>query len=264
MDSTELKELLKGTTAFSILSDRELEQFGERFQLVHYTLGQEVVHAGDEADAFYVVYSGRARVIATNGVGEEVTVGDLTRGNSFGEQGLLSHSPRNFTIRAASDLALLRLDKKDFEHLLGKQPALREYFDSYISEISIRNFLKLCTAFAPLSPQEIRELLNSMEVKEYGPRETIIHEGDTGDAFYLLQSGTAEVIKQSDNGKVLNRLKAGDSFGELALLTGQVRAASTSTVWGSSENCLGISSLKPLTWGGRGASSLPWPMRHRS
>ena len=66
MDSTELKELLKGTTAFSILSDRELEQFGERFQLVHYTLGQAVVRAGDEANAFYVVYSGRARVIAVN------------------------------------------------------------------------------------------------------------------------------------------------------------------------------------------------------
>ncbi len=229
MDSTELKELLKGTTAFSILSDRELEQFGERFQLVHYTLGQPVVNAGDDADAFYVVYSGRARVIATNNVGEEVTVGTLTRGNSFGEQGLLTHSPRNFTIRAASDLALLRLDKKDFDSLLGKQPGLREYFDSYISEISIRNFLKLCTAFAPLSPQEMRDLLNSMEIKEYAAGERIIREGEAGDAFYLLRSGSAEVIRESDNNKVLNRLKAGDSFGELALLTGQVRAASIIT-----------------------------------
>ncbi|HVQ37683.1 MAG TPA: peptidase domain-containing ABC transporter [Pyrinomonadaceae bacterium] len=234
MDSTELKELLKGTTAFSILSDRELEQFSERFQLVHHTLGQAVVHAGDEADAFYVVYSGRARVIATNSVGEEVTVGTLTRGNSFGEQGLLTHSPRNFTIRAASDLALLRLAKKDFESLLGQQPGLREYFDNYISEIAIRNFLKLCTAFAPLSPQEIRDLLNSMEVKEYATGERIIREGETGDAFYLLRSGSAEVVRESDSRKVLNRLKSGDSFGELALLTGQVRAASIITTEPSS------------------------------
>ena len=234
MDSTELKALLKGTTAFSILADRELEQFGERFQLVHYTLGQTVVNAGDEADAFYVVYSGRARVIATNNVGDEVTVGTLTRGNSFGEQGLLTRSPRNFTIRAASDLALLRLDKQDFESLLGHQPGLREYFDSYISEISIRNFLKLCTAFAPLSPQEIRDLLNSMEIKDYGAKERIIREGDSGDAFYLLRSGRAEVIRESDANKVLNRLKAGDSFGELALLTGQVRAASIITTEPSS------------------------------
>lgn len=234
MDSTELKELLKGTTAFSILSDRELEQFGERFQLVHFTLGQPVVNAGDEADAFFVVYSGRARVIATNSVGEEVTVGTLTRGNSFGEQGLLTRSPRNFTIRAASDLALLRLDKNDFESLLAQQPGLREYFDSYISEISIRNFLKLCTAFAPLSPQEIRDLLNSMEIKEYAAQERIIREGEAGDAFYLLRSGSAEVIRESDANKVLNRLKAGDSFGELALLTGQVRAASIITTEPSS------------------------------
>ncbi|HZI86833.1 MAG TPA: cyclic nucleotide-binding domain-containing protein, partial [Pyrinomonadaceae bacterium] len=234
MDSAELKELLKGATAFSILSDSELEEFVERFQLVHYTLGQSVVRAGDDSDAFYVVYSGRARVVATNTMGEEVTVGTLTRGNSFGEQGLLTRSPRKFTIRAASDLALLRLDKKDFEYLVGHQPDLRNYFDSYLSEISIRNFLKLCTAFAPLTPTEIRGLLNSMEAKEYSAKQRIIREGDPGDAFYLLRSGGVEVIKESDGARVLNRLKAGDSFGELALLTGQVRAASIITTEPSS------------------------------
>jgi subfamily B ATP-binding cassette protein HlyB/CyaB len=229
MDATELKGLLKGTTAFAILSDEELERFGERFELVHYTLGQAVVRAGEEADAFYIVYSGRARVIAVNSTGEEVTVGTLTRGNSFGEQGLLTRTPRNFTVRAASDLALLRLSKQDFEHLLDEHPTLREYFDKYISEISIRNFLKLCTVFAPLAPQEIRDLLGSMQIKEYAAGDAIIREGETGDAFYILRSGSAQVIKESDNGKVLNRLKAGDSFGELALLTGQVRAASIIT-----------------------------------
>ena len=74
MDSAELKVLLKETTAFSILADEELKQFGERFELVHYTLGQAVVRAGEESDAFYIVYSGRARVIAVNATGEEVTV----------------------------------------------------------------------------------------------------------------------------------------------------------------------------------------------
>src|ERR1700693_2113570 len=129
MDTTELKGLLKATTAFAILSDEELEQTGPRFELVHYTLGQAVVSAGLESDAFYVVYSGRGRVVAVNTKGEEVTVGTLSRGNSFGEQGLLTRSPRNFTIRAASDLALLRLNKKDFEDLLEQHPTLRGYFD---------------------------------------------------------------------------------------------------------------------------------------
>ncbi len=229
MDSAELKGLLKETTAFAILADEELKQFNERFELIHYSLGQAVVRAGEEADAFYVVYSGRARVIAVNGAGEEVTVGTLSRGNSFGEQGLLTKEPRRFTVRAASDLALLRLNKKDFDSLLEGHPSLRDYFDNYISDISIRNFLKLCTVFAPLAPQEIRNLLSSLHVKEYAPGEAIIREGESGDAFYILRSGSAEVIKESDGGRVLNRLKAGDSFGELALLTGQARAATIIT-----------------------------------
>ena len=64
MDTTELKGLLKATTALALLSDEEMEQIGPQFELVHYTLGQTVVQAADESDSFYVVYSGRARVIA--------------------------------------------------------------------------------------------------------------------------------------------------------------------------------------------------------
>ena len=238
MDLTELKELLKGTSAFSLLSDDELGRFGKHFVVLHYTLGQSVVRAGDQSDSFYVVYSGRARVIGTSDTGGEVTVGTLTRGNSFGEQGLLTRSPRNFTVRAASDLVLLQLSTADFDQLVSQHPDLREYFDKYISDISIRNFLKLCTVFAPLSPQEIRDLLGAMNVKDYAVNQTIIREGESGDAFYLLRSGSARVIKESNGHKVLKLLKAGDSFGELALLTDQPRAATIVTDEPSSVFCL--------------------------
>src|SRR5215813_15415060 len=238
MELTELKELLRETSVFSLLSDDELERFSKHFGLVHYTLGHTVVRAGDESDSFYVVYSGRARVIGANAAGEEVTVGMLSRGNSFGEQGLLTRSPRRFTVRAASDLVLLRLATRDFDQLVSEHPDLREYFDKYISDISIRNFLKLCTVFAPLAPQEIRDLLGAMEVKNFGVNQTIIREGEAGDAFYLLRSGSARVMKESNGHKVLNVLKAGDSFGELALLTDQPRAATIITEEPSSVFCL--------------------------
>src|SRR5262245_24271494 len=238
MELTELKELLRETSVFSLLSEDELERFSKHFGLVHYTLGHTVVRAGDESDSFYVDYSGRARVIGANAAGEEVTVGMLSRGNSFGEQGLLTRSPRRFTVRAASDLVLLRLATRDFDQLVSEHPDLREYFDKYISDISIRNFLKLCTVFAPLSPQEIRDLLRAMDVRNYAVNETIIREGEAGDAFYLLRSGSARVIKESNGHKVMNVLKAGDSFGELALLTNQPRAATIVTDEPSSAFCL--------------------------
>src|SRR6185436_16081042 len=120
MNSTELKELLRATTAFSILSDRELDHLANRFELIHFALGQDVVQAGDQAEAFFILYSGRARVIAFDKNGHEATVGTLTRGDSFGEQGLLTTSQRNYTIRASSDFTALRLAKVDFDDLLDR------------------------------------------------------------------------------------------------------------------------------------------------
>jgi len=229
MNSSELKELLRATTAFSILSDRELDHLANRFELIHFSLGQDVVRAGDDAEAFFIVYSGRARVIAIDQAGQETTIGNLTRGDSFGEQGILTKSQRNYTIRASTDLVALRLAKVDFDDLVERHTRVREYFDKYISEISIRNFLKLSTALAPLSPQEIRNLLGSLEVIEYEPDTAIIREGEAGDAFFILRTGGVRVIKESNGGRVLNHLKVGDSFGELALLTGQPRATSIIT-----------------------------------
>lgn len=225
MNVTELKELLKDTAVFSILSDDELAQFAEHFEFIHYTIGQPVCRVGDQADALFIVYSGRARVVSENAQGEEVTIGTLTRGQSFGEQGLLTDSRRHYTVRAAGDLVLLRLGKADFEQLLGSYPYLQGYFEYCISETSLRNFLKLCTVFAPLSPQEIRDLLSCLEPREFAAGEAIIREGEPGDAFFIVRSGGLKVVKESEGGRVLGHLKPGDVFGELALLTAHPRAA---------------------------------------
>lgn len=225
MNTAEITGLLKETPTFSIFLDEELTALAALFKPAHYFLGQTICRAGDTSDAFYLVYSGRARVVAVNPQNEEVTVGTLSRGSCFGEQGVLTRSPRRFTVRAAGDLVLLRLDEEDFDRLIAERPELRRYFENYISDIAIRNFLKLSTVLSPLSPLEIRDMLNSLERLEYDEGETVFREGDDGDALYIIRSGAVAVIKESESDKILNRLKAGETFGELALLTGKPRAA---------------------------------------
>jgi CRP-like cAMP-binding protein len=61
--------------------------------------------------------------------------------------------------------------------------------------------------------------------------EVIVREGDVGDAFYLVTSGTA-VVEQ--NGSRLRELGEGDFFGEISLLDGQPRTA-TITATGNVE-----------------------------
>lgn len=56
----------------------------------------------------------------------------------------------------------------------------------------------------------------------------MIKEGDIGDKFYLIESGTAEAFKTDENNieTVVYKYEPNSYFGELALLSGNCRKAS--------------------------------------
>ena len=60
--------------------------------------------------------------------------------------------------------------------------------------------------------------------KLFAPGETIIRAGETGREFYIIRRGTVAIVVA--DGHEVAKLKSGDFFGELALLTGTARHAS--------------------------------------
>ena len=67
-----------------------------------------------------------------------------------------------------------------------------------------------------------RELLQVARRVRYGAGERVIAQGSPGDAFYVIVSGDAAVIQGDEE---LKRYRAGDYFGETALLLDQPRNA---------------------------------------
>ena len=94
-------------------------------ELVAYDFGNVIVHEGDDADAFYILVSGTARVVKHAGGADEVSLNLLRRGDSFGEIGLLAESSRVATVRASGPVQALRLDRVVFRALTRRHPEVR-------------------------------------------------------------------------------------------------------------------------------------------
>jgi CRP-like cAMP-binding protein len=88
--------------------------------------------------------------------------------------------------------------------------------------------LKQTPLFEGLGDADVEELAQSTRIQDYRAGQTIVIEGRVGAAFFILVSGSVEVVKrrgQSDEA-VLAILQAGDFFGELATMRHVPRSAS--------------------------------------
>jgi len=93
-----------------------------------------------------------------------------------------------------------------------------------------------------LTQEQVEEMARSMVLWEVEPGVPIITKGDKGDAFYVVNDGVIDVVIDPDpsdprknrNGQVPVKLRAGDSFGELALLYDSPRKATVIPVRKSS------------------------------
>ncbi|MGB2689325.1 MAG: sigma 54-interacting transcriptional regulator, partial [Desulfobacterales bacterium] len=91
--------------------------------------------------------------------------------------------------------------------------------------------LRSVALFKNLPPKLIAKIAEVAEYRALPRGKIIIHEGDQGDSFYQIISGSARVFRVSEDGVdvTLNTLGPGESFGEMALLTGEPRSASVKT-----------------------------------
>ena len=86
--------------------------------------------------------------------------------------------------------------------------------------------------FSGLSREDIAKILGRLEEKSFSAGTTIVSQGDQGDSFYFIQSGAVQVILESGGGRRESIAVLGpqDSFGEMALFSGEPRSATIITV----------------------------------
>jgi len=87
-----------------------------------------------------------------------------------------------------------------------------------------RDALAQVPLFSGLAPRHLKRLADLTEQQRFMEGSRVVREGDIGDTFYVILEGEAKVTGRS--GRVVNRLRPGDFFGEISLLDGGPRTAS--------------------------------------
>lgn len=73
------------------------------------------------------------------------------------------------------------------------------------------------------SEEELTRLVSSMDALRVRAGETIVKQAQRGKAYYIIREGSVAVWAETPDGrKKLSSLAAGDSFGEVSVLTGEV------------------------------------------
>src|SRR5262245_5534237 len=85
--------------------------------------------------------------------------------------------------------------------------------------------LARCDLLRHLPPEEMAPLLDRVRTRIVKAGETVFQAGDPGDALYIVAAGSLQVIAPGSSPRVLAELGGGQTFGEMALLSGGSRTA---------------------------------------
>jgi len=107
--------------AFIKLAPVEIQRLMQTLTPVTVSAGDTVIRQGEEGDYFYIIRKGKCSVTRKIPNQDwEVPLAELSDGDCFGEEALVSDACRNATITMLTDGHLMRLSKKQFLELLKK------------------------------------------------------------------------------------------------------------------------------------------------
>src|SRR5260370_27444842 len=109
---------------FADLSSDFIEHLKESVELQRFAPGQTIVEQGAAANSFYLVRIGFVKV-SENYSGGELVLAYLSRGDYFGEIGLLGGGVRTATCTALDHVELVRISGEDFHDMVARFPSVR-------------------------------------------------------------------------------------------------------------------------------------------
>ncbi|MDD4965255.1 MAG: mechanosensitive ion channel family protein [Gallionella sp.] len=111
---------------FAQMSDKELKHLATHLKYAPFARGDLISKQGAIAHWLYIIINGDAEVYVEASDGTKHTLNVLSKGNFFGEMGMMTGAPRSASVLAKTDVECYRLDKAGFEGIMQARPAIAE------------------------------------------------------------------------------------------------------------------------------------------
>lgn len=186
-----------------------------------------VIKEGDSGDSFFVLASGKVRVVRNDPEGNEVLLAYLTDGAFFGEMALLQDGARTASVIVEEESQVFEISKMVLDEIVTSYPSVARVLRNFYKQRLLSTAMATHPLFKPFSIDERKHLMEMFKSRSFDQGAEIVKEGKKASGLYLLLYGTLNVVKKKQGEELhLAQLTSGDMFGEISLLTGAKTVAS--------------------------------------
>jgi CRP-like cAMP-binding protein len=128
--------LVRSSPMFSSFDNGARSEVARLFEVRRANQGTVILEAGKRADGLYIPMIGELAVIGPDG--EEI--GSLKLGRALGRHSMLTQSPSPMTVKATSDVLLLRMSARRFQELVAAHPDMVAHLEELARRPSTPTF----------------------------------------------------------------------------------------------------------------------------
>ncbi|WP_235083154.1 cyclic nucleotide-binding domain-containing protein [Chlorogloeopsis fritschii PCC 9212] len=213
-------------------NEASLEKATTTPTVLTYQSEEIIVHQGEPASKFYIILEGEVEIIQEFADQPPRLLNHLSRGDYFGEVGLLRGGQRTATVRVAknSEVKVMVIEEELFQLLLTNSELTNADIVRRLHQRVMTNHLS--KALPKVDPFQIVAIASQAKVIKYKANSIIVQKGELADQIYLILEGEAEVFVSDRRS---SKLKSGEYFGNAQLIDGQnypftVKAAANTDV----------------------------------
>lgn len=212
--------MMENIPLFSVLTEEQRSIVAERMSLETRRGGDVIYQQGRPATEMYLVKSGWARLLTD----QFAVLANLSAGSLLGDTDVILGRNYATSAEAATDLTLWALSAAELKAIMAEYPEIGRLLKRALGvseDQTLERHLRRVALFAGLSSEQLREMAGYLRPEHFTGGQVIYRRGSEGDTLFLVDQGRVQVAGPSG---ALATLVTGESFGEGAFLTGEVRS----------------------------------------